>query len=222
MKSGSKKNKKPWLTKDAMKQVYEMNLWGGSGTDFYSGSGSHRSEIVDPYIEVVSSFLKSIEKPPVVCDLGCGDFNVGKQLVPFAKQYIAVDIVEDLIHHNKKKFKAENLEFHCLDMAKDELPEGDCALVRHVLQHLSNVEIKHIIPKLVNYRYVIVTEHLPEGTFEPNQDIISGQGIRLKNQSGVDLEAPPFEMKIKNEKQLLSVLHNEFGGCIVTTLYEMY
>ena len=69
--------------------------------DFYSGVGSHSPEIVDPYIDAVKSFLKSFGEPIVVCDLGCGDFNVGKELVSLSKKYIAVDIVPDLIARNR-------------------------------------------------------------------------------------------------------------------------
>jgi len=216
----TKRSKKPWPTKDAMEQIYEINLWGGDEVDFYSGSGSHNPEIVDPYIEVVSSFLRSFEKSPVVCDLGCGDFNVGKELVHLSKKYVGVDIVESLIDRNKKNFVADNLEFHCLDIAKDELPKGDCALVRQVLQHLSNAEIKRIVLKLCNYQYIIVTEHIPEGGFDPNVDIISGQGIRLKKQSGVDLMAPPFSFEAKELKKLLAVPYEEGKGILVTTLYQ--
>lgn len=219
-KKEAKRSKIPWPTRDVMAQIYEMNLWGGDEADFYSGSGSHHPEIIDPYIEVVNSFLKSFEKPPVVCDLGCGDFNVGKELVHLSKKYVAVDIVESLIDRNKKNFVADNLEFYCLDISKDELPEGDCALIRQVLQHLSNAEIMRIVPKLSNYRYVIVTEHIPEGDFDPNVDIISGQGIRLKKESGVDLMAPPFSLEAKAVKKLLAVPYDEGKGILVTTLYQ--
>jgi 2-polyprenyl-3-methyl-5-hydroxy-6-metoxy-1,4-benzoquinol methylase len=92
-----KKINTPWPTKDAMEQVYEKNLWGGNTADFYSGEGSHLPEIVTPYITVVSGFLQSFENPLTVCDLGCGDFNIGKELVKYSKKYIAIDIVENLI-----------------------------------------------------------------------------------------------------------------------------
>lgn len=88
-----KKPKKPWPTKAAMEQVYTMNLWGDNHTRFYSGIGSHQPDIIDPYIEAVSSFLNSFKGPVKVCDLGCGDFNVGKELVKYSSKYIAVDIV---------------------------------------------------------------------------------------------------------------------------------
>ena len=217
----NKKIKKPWPTKDAMAQIYENNLWGGKKSEFYSGLGSHQPEIVNPYIAVLSAFLKAFEIPPVVCDLGCGDFNIGNELVKYTKKYIALDIVPELIAHNKKVFKADNLEFRALNIAKDELPLGDCAILRQVLQHLSNAEIKSVVEKLYDFKYVILTEHLPEEGFEPNKDIISGQGIRLKKQSGVNLSASPFNFKAKEEKHLLSVRSLGFKGVLVTTLYEV-
>jgi SAM-dependent methyltransferase len=215
-----KENKKPWPTKNAMEQVYAMKLWGNNGSDFYSGDGSHLPEIVNPYITALTTFLTSFKKPLIVCDLGCGDFNVGKELVKFTQKCVAVDIVADLIKQNKETFQAKNLEFHCLDIATDELPIADCALLRQVLQHLSNVEIQSIANKLKAFKYVIVTEHIPEGDFTPNLDIISGQGIRLKKQSGVNLLAPPFNFKVKEEKELLSVHLKDGKGKIVTRLYS--
>lgn len=215
------KIKTPWPTKDAMEQVYEMKLWGSDESNFYSGDGSHDPDIVKPYIKVVSSFLNSFKKPLEVCDLGCGDFNVGKNLVGYTKQYIAVDIVSNLIEHNKENFKADNLEFQCLDIAIDELPKADCVILRQVLQHLSNDEIQKVVEKLYSYKYIILTEHLPETTFAPNKDIISGQGIRLKKQSGVVLTSPPFDLKIKSAQELLSITSPNFKGIIVTTLYEV-
>ena len=152
MKEVSKKIKKPWPTKAAMEQVYELKLWGGNNSNFYSGSGSHEIEIVKPYITAVTSFLRSFKTPISVCDLGCGDFNVGKELVVYTKKYVAIDIVAPLIAFNKEKFKEPNLEFHCLDIAVADLPLGDCAIVRQVLQHLSNAEVQAIVNKLVNFK----------------------------------------------------------------------
>lgn len=219
----TKKNqlKKPWPTKDAMAQIYENNLWGGNQSDFFSGDGSHDPALIKPYLETVTSFLTAFETPPVVCDLGCGDFNIGKELVKHCKKYIAVDIVPDLIEYNKKSFKAENLEFHTLDIAEDELPSADCVILRQVLQHLSNKEIKSVVKKLYDYKYIILTEHLPEEDFEPNKDIISGQGIRLKKQSGVNLLAQPFNFKAIEEKQLLSIKSSRFKGVLVTTFFTI-
>jgi len=217
-----KKKMKPWPTKEAMEQVYEMQLWGGDTSKFYSGTGSHHSEIIGPYIKELSTFLSSFEVPLTVCDLGCGDFNVGKELVTYAKKYVAVDIVAGLIAFNKEQFKNIKVTFHCLDIAVDDLPSGDCALVRQVLQHLSNSEIQAILGKLRAYKYVVITEHLPQARFTPNKEIISGQGTRLKKQSGVLVEAAPFSFRYTSKKELLSINLANGKGLIVTSLYQLF
>ncbi|MGB0982287.1 MAG: WecB/TagA/CpsF family glycosyltransferase [Winogradskyella sp.] len=101
-KSSIKKIKQPWPTKDAMTQIYEMKLWGGQDFDFYSGDGSHNHEIVKPYLNAVSSFLKSFKKPLTVCDLGCGDFNIGKEFVKIPGCELWLDLVKR--YHKTKTF----------------------------------------------------------------------------------------------------------------------
>ncbi|WP_299110655.1 class I SAM-dependent methyltransferase [uncultured Winogradskyella sp.] len=217
----SKKSKTPWPTKAVMQQIYDKHLWGGKDSDFYSGEGSHNPEITKPYIEVVSGFLKSKNNELTVCDFGCGDFNIGKYLVEDTKYYFGIDIVESLIERNRVLFQLENLEFQCLDISKDELPKADCVILRQVLQHLSNTEIKSITHKLSSYRYIILTEHLPAGDFVPNKDKIASQGIRLKQNSGVDLLAEPFSLNIKEEQLLNEVILKNNKGKIRTTLYTL-
>lgn len=212
-------SKKPWPTKDAMAQVYEQHLWGGEEHDFYSGFGAHDPELVQPYIQVISSFLKSLDEPLTICDLGCGDFNIGKQLVPLSRKYVGVDIVPELIERNKRAFKDDRIEFHCLDIANDNLPSGNVAILRHVLQHLSNQEVQRILNKLSDYKYVIITEHIPEGEFVPNLDIISGQGTRLKKKSGLDVLSQQFNFKATKVEELLSL--KDQHGLMVTTLYSV-
>nr|WP_321237579.1 methyltransferase domain-containing protein [uncultured Psychroserpens sp.] len=216
-----KKNQKPWPTKAVMNQIYEQYLWGGEPFDFYSGQGSHDQKIIKPYLEATASFLKSHNNALTVCDLGCGDFNIGKHLTKYTKTYIAVDIVDDLIERNKIKFKEDHLEFLCLDIAEDKLPQADCIILRQVLQHLSNQEIQNIVKKLKDYKYIIVTEHLPVGHFTPNIDIISGQGIRLKHNSGVNLLEAPFNLKILEQSILSDIILDENKGKIITTRYTL-
>ena len=218
----NKSQKTPWPTKRVMQQVYDLNLWGGSGPDlFYSGEGSHEPSLVQPYIKSIIDFLDGFKSPITLCDLGCGDFNIGKQIVNKVGLYYAIDIVPELIARNKQLFKFDNLKFKTLDISKDQLPQADCVIIRQVFQHLSNNEILDSITKLNRYNYVIITEHIPEGDFRPNIDIISGRGIRLTKKSGVDITKPPFSLKFKRKIELLSIKSKNFGGIIVTTLFEL-
>ncbi|MCB4799927.1 class I SAM-dependent methyltransferase [Neotamlana laminarinivorans] len=204
-----------------MTQIYNLNLWGGKTHDFYSGEGSHNKEIINPYLNSVIDFLKNFKDPITVCDLGCGDFNIGKNIVAYSKHYIAIDIVDALIKRNKKLFKIKNLEFKCLDISTDNLPDADCVILRQVLQHLSNNEIERITKKLQKYKYIILTEHIPFGNFTPNIDIISGQGNRIKKNSGVNLLEPPFNLKIKKEIQLCEHVLKNNKGRIATLVFKV-
>ena len=217
-----KKTKKPWPAKDVMNQIYEMNLWGGNQFDFYSGIGSHDAKIIDPYLKVIIAFLESYNRSLIVCDLGCGDFNIGKHLTKYSKKYIAIDVVENLTKRNKNLYKDHNLEFYCLDIINDKLPSGDCIILRQVLQHLSNKDIEKVIKKITVYKYIILTEHIPLGNFVSNKDIISGQGIRLKQNSGVNILETPFNLKIKDQKQLEEHILENNKGRILTTLFKVF
>jgi hypothetical protein len=107
-----------------------------------------------------------------------------------------------------------------LDLTSDRLPEGDIVFVRQVLQHLSNRKIAREAKKLRSrYKYLVLTEHLP-GTqdFVHNLDKRVGPDIRIAMESGVVLTSPPFNLKPRNERKLCQV--PEFGGFIVTTLYQ--
>lgn len=200
--------------------IYKEKIWNSeSSKDFDSGWGSHEKEIINPYISRVNMFLKSKDEQLVVVDLGCGDFNVGKNLVEHSKRYIGVDIVKELVERNKLLFNVDKLEFLNLDILKDELPSGDCIFIRQVLQHLSNNDISRILGKFENYRYVVVTEEVPLGNFVSNLDKPTGKDTRMYLNSGLDIEKPPFNFETK-KKEILIKIKTPFSSCIISTLYE--
>ena len=82
---------------------------------------------IKSYINAIKSFLDNFDKP-VIVDLGCGDFNVGSQLLHLSKKYYAIDIVKSVIDTNKLKFKKDNLIFLNLDITTGSLPSGDVCL----------------------------------------------------------------------------------------------
>ena len=221
--SNQKKIKYKKLTiKEVFNNIYHSAEWGKSKNPeqkFFSGEGSSNISIVSKYIDGVNIFLESFSSKPDVVDLGCGDFLVGSKIRPLIDSYIACDIVAPLIEYNKKKYQTLNVDFRTLDLTHANLPSGDVVFIRQVLQHLSNDEVSRVVSKLSCYNYVILTEHLPNGEFIPNIDIISGQGIRIKKKSGIRLTDPPFSMQVKNEKQLLRIQLKDGKGVIETMLY---
>jgi hypothetical protein len=182
--------------KDAFAETYKSRLWGTrEGAEFFSGEGSSREDLVNPYCAEVEKFIHSHQIQNLV-DLGCGDFNVGSRLRTHVQTYTGVDVVPELIEYNQKQFGEKDVAFRCLNIIDEDLPEGELCLIRQVLQHLSNAQIELVLPKLARYGFVIVTEHVYEGPgFKPNLDKPQGPGTRIPRQSGVYLDAPPFNKK---------------------------
>ena len=196
--------------------IYASGAWGESD-DFNSGDGSRDPGITVPYVKVVGEFLGRLSNVKAV-DLGCGDFAVGSQLVPFCREYVACDVVPDLVERNRIKFVNDRLSFKVLNLIEDELPEGDIVFLRQVLQHLSNADIAKVLPKLNVYKYLVLTEHIPVGSFKANHDTITGAATRLHLNSGVVLDKSPFGLKYDRKSVLCSL---PFGESIIeTVLYE--
>lgn len=205
--------------------VYKEGKWGTDPQgDFYSGSGSHDPKIVLPYIEAVGKFLESLPVPPSLVDLGCGDFNVGRQLRPYCGNYTACDVVSDLIARNQTKFCDLNIDFRRLDITQDNFPDADVAVLRQVLQHLSNTQILKVIPKLDRYKFLVLTEHLPaDPDFRPNIEKPAGAMVRVSSGSGVVLTEPPFNLRVRSEQVICSSDRaiGRDAAVVKTTLYGL-
>jgi len=111
---------------------------------------------------------------------------VGSQVRGFCERYVACDVVPSLIEHNRARHAHLAVQFLALDLAKDELPPGDVAFVRQVLQHLSNEQIgKFVAHASQVYKHLVVTEYLPSlDDFKPNFDKLTGPGTRMGTTAG--------------------------------------
>jgi len=209
--------------KEAFSLIYEQKMWGGDeGSDFYSGTGSHNLDLTQSYVTAINDFLSTLKPKAQAVDLGCGDFNIGKQIRPFCDAYIACDVVPALIERNKKTFIDLEVQFVCIDITTDVLPIGNVVFIRQVLQHLSNAKIIDLLPKIKNFEYLVLTEHMPESKkFIANRDKPIGAGIRLGRgrESGVVITAAPFNLAVVTESIICEV--PEAGGIIRTTLYRL-
>lgn len=203
---------------DIFNRIYTTHDWGVGAERFYSGDGSHDPGFVGPYVRAVRGVLESLASPPALVDLGCGDCHVSRQLVDLAASYQGCDIVPELQAHNQARFGSPTLRFACIDIVEDPLPDGDVVLIRQVLQHLSNDDVRTVIGKCGKYQRWIVTEHVPSGRFTPNVDMTSGSGTRLLCGSGLVLTEPPFNVVDYRTRVLCEV--PQHGGLIRTTLFE--
>lgn len=206
--------------------IYTKGNWGKDDSGkVTSGYGSHDEEIISLYTKAVKDFLSEHKEKLIIVDLGCGDFNVGKNFIDFASKIIACDISNVIIKQNQESFNFPNVNFRQLNMAKDSLPNGDIAFIRQVLQHLSNKEIISIVNNLNShkpYQHLVITEHLPSNdNFKVNIDKPTGAGIRIRYNGGIDLSHKPFNLDYKHKRVLCEVIPSNMKGVIRTTLYTI-
>ena len=133
--------------------IYANKEWGDAkklgyiqnDNIFFSGTGSYTSASSD-YVNFIVNYIID-NKINKVVDLGCGDFNIGKQIVEHLPdiKYIGVDIFQDIIDYNNKYLSNDNVSCMMVNTIEDLVPIGDLLLVREVFQHLSNESISKII-----------------------------------------------------------------------------
>ena len=181
--------------KETFDRIYAEKTWGGSETDsIYSGEGSHGGypehflSLVEP--EIRRRGVKSL------VDLGCGDFTIGSLVAPLVGSYVGLDIVEDVIATNQRLHARDGCQFVRADVCTDSLPSADAAIMRQVLQHLSNEEIRAVLDNVLpRYPLLFVTEHLDVETgCQPNIDIPHGPDVRADVGSGVWIDQAPFNV----------------------------
>ena len=158
-----------------MKEIFETIIKNRHWRDTVCGTGSTKI-----YTEPLRTHLKSfLEKHNLrsMLDAPCGDYSwMSITDLPANFKYIGADIVSDLIESNKSKHP--NVEFHCLDITRDHLPDVDVLFCRDCLIHFSFNDIKTAFKNIVrsNIQYVMLTNY-------PDQQVvdISTGGFRATN-----------------------------------------
>ncbi len=193
---------------DIFSDIYKKNTWGGKPGEFYSGSGTHNPD-VQRYIDTVRAFIKE-KNVKSVLEIGCGDFHISSKIIEGLNvTYTGTDVVEEMMKHHQGKFGRESISFRFLNAIDDQLPPADLVIIRQVLQHLANVQVSKILEKIKTYRYALITEHLPASANpDYNVDKIPGPHIRMKFNSGVFIDKPPFS--VKNTHVLLEYQHDDY------------
>jgi SAM-dependent methyltransferase len=204
---------------DVFGDIYQRNLWGGEQGDFYSGPGSEY-QAASVYAEGIRDLIahRSIRS---IVDLGCGDFRVARMFLNDDIRYMGVDIVEPLVRENVARYRGDKVDFACIDIIQDPLPEGELCLIREVFQHLSNAQILKVIPKLRQFKCAVYTDYQPGpgAPCTPNRDISHGVDTRIWRDSALFLDQPPFNVptRLLFEAPASTVLRNS-GELIRTYL----
>lgn len=175
--------------------IYENNHWGSNGAAFYSGFGSNET-YGTPFADLIAERVDQLDIHSIA-DLGCGDFQIGSLITSKRPEvnYTGADVCEKLVDHLSENFKSDHVDFQTVDLFKDPLPKADACVIRQVLQHLNNKQIKTILGKVSQvYKYAFITESHPMNLTSPNLDNATGTQVRHdgRNGSGVYINLEPF------------------------------
>lgn len=136
------------------KNIYDKNLWKSS--ESISGPGSH----INRTTELRTGLLKLIEKYNItsIIDCPCGDLNWISPIIHKLPNYTGIDIVDDLIKKNIKKYPKLNLIVD--NMITSKLLYCDLLIVRDALFHFSQENIMKTINNIKknNPKYLLTTE----------------------------------------------------------------
>jgi len=162
-------------------EIYQKNLFKGNESRSGSGSNLEQTEIIRNELPDLVAELK-IQS---MLDIPCGDFFWLKEVDLDSIQYTGVDIVDDIISSNNKKYAKQNRNFIKLNILEDVLPKVDLFLCRDLLVHFSFDDIKKAVNniKKSGSKYLLTTSF---PNLKQNNDIITGDWRKL------NLQIPPI------------------------------
>lgn len=181
--------KQPQTHAEIFDDIYKNELWGqGQG----SGGGS-TPEITFDYRHYIQKLLLEADIKTVV-DLGCGDWQFSYLIDWDNVNYLGIDCVKSLIDQNNSKYGAQNIKFEYKDISSGvDGYEGDLLIIKDVLIHWPNKDVKLFIDKLLQekkFKYILITNANKKDQLL-NKDIKAGEFHNL------DLNIAPFNYNFK-------------------------
>lgn len=132
-------------------EIYQKNLWG-----FGSGNGSLPS-VTKSYRHFLEQFIAENNVTKVV-DYGCGDWQFSRLIDWGQAAYTGLDVVEAVVAKNRRQFQTKKITFQTIEPGSTSLPKGDLLIVKDVLQHLSDREVKTFLAKVVpRFKFALIT-----------------------------------------------------------------
>lgn len=167
------------------KAGFHFNKWQTRNNESVSGPGSTLRATV-----ALRQFLPGLFQQYQVkrfLDAPCGDFNWMKEVDLSGVDYQGLDIVEDIVAHNRDKYGGEGVRFDVADICKDPLPDADMMMCRECLFHLRYADILEFFDNFAraNVPLLLTTS---DGV-RVNTDIDEPGGFRM-----INLRRAPFHL----------------------------
>ncbi len=143
--------------KSSFSTIYSLNLWNNNEISIpRSGPGSSLDNAADT-IFFINNIVNKYDIKSVV-DLGCGDLTWMNRTLAFKKDYIGIDISEEIIELNQKNYTDKT--FMVKSIIIDDIPKADLFIIRDVIFHLLNKEILQLFDNIKNkYKYLLITNN---------------------------------------------------------------
>lgn len=146
-------NKSP---KEFFKEIYENQIWNFKNPDIpLSGHGSSigATKEIQGYLRELISSLKLGS----LLDLGCGDLTWIPKAISSSFDYVGVDVYDRIIqsHHVNHPY----WQFKIIDAIKESLPSADLILIKDVIIHLTNNQIKKLLSNVADsdFKYLLIS-----------------------------------------------------------------
>jgi hypothetical protein len=170
----------PPTTEGIFTNIFKENAWMSEHS--VSGLGSEPDQTKKLVVELPKLFRQL--NISTMLDIPCGDFNWMHKVDLDGIKYLGADIVKDIVQLNQR-YRTPSVDFVCLNLISEPLPEVDLIFCRDCLVHLSYADIFRALKNIVNSGSTyLLTTTFPERT--ANWDIPTGEWRVL------NLEAAPF------------------------------
>ena len=135
------------------------NIYKHYGFGRYEETRSGHGSLLESTKKIREGIVSLIKDKKIksVTDFPCGDFNWMKEIYLNFDRYVGCDISKTCIEDNKKKYP--NIDFRCLNLIEDEIPDNELLFVRDVLGHCPLEDAHKIIENILKSkcRYVLTT-----------------------------------------------------------------
>ena len=183
------------IKKKIFTSIYKSNHWVQNSSllpkDYVSVSGHGSNINTEQHKQLTYNFTEIIKKYKInsILDMPCGDFLWIKDIIKKNNiDYLGIDIVDDLINNNNKKYQDQKTNFQTFDIVEFKSNKKfDLVLIRDLFIHIKNKDVLKILNNLksINTKYIILNSYINV----QNNDVIIGQHRK------VNLSIEPFNLK---------------------------
>ena len=129
--------------------IYNKGIWGKVNGVGVSGSGSNISPDNKWYMKELYNIIND-NNVSTICDIGCGDWNISKEINWDGLTYLGIDVYRNVIQTNQKLYSKDNISFVHDDILKRDIKGYDLIIIKDVLQHWEDIDITNMIEKLLH------------------------------------------------------------------------